>query len=262
MIGQDWIRSLLIEQESVGVLPHFIMLVGSVGSGRKTLIDNVFNIDNKYVRFGDCKVDTVRELIDLSYILHDMFFFIPDADNMSTGAQNALLKVVEECPNGNYYILSVENENNLLNTLHSRASVYFMDRYTKEDLLKYCAEIELDKQKTDIVITICENIGEINELLRIDIENFYEFVKKVVDNADLVSVANAMKIYETLKGCNLKFFFRAYLCILVNEIKSGERSVDCWRYCTVTSKSLQELDINGVNKQAVFDSWLFQIRDL
>ena len=262
MIGQNEIRSLLIEQEAMNVLPHFFVIVGDVGSGKKTLIDNVFNINNRYVKFGNCKIETIRELIDLSYILRDMFFFVPDADSMSVGAQNALLKVVEECPNNNYYILSLQNENNILDTLHSRATFYRMDIYTSEDKEDYCESVGLNFTEIRIVNAVCDNIGSINELMKYGIEDFYNYVNKVVDNIREVSVANAMKVYEDIKNreYDLKLFFRAYISVLVDKIISGENEVTDWALCQITSKYLQELNIVGVNKQAVFDSWLFYIR--
>ena len=72
-------------------------------------------------------VDTVRaarvDMFTKPYLSEKKVFIFPDAHTMTAGAQNALLKVLEEPPSYCVIILITENEKVLLPTVRSRAVV-------------------------------------------------------------------------------------------------------------------------------------------
>lgn len=83
-------------------------------------------------------VDTVREMKLTSYIrpndLDFKAFIVNHAEALTTAAQNALLKLVEEPPAGVYILLLAENMASLLPTIRSRAPVLRMQSFSVEEL--------------------------------------------------------------------------------------------------------------------------------
>ena len=121
--------------------PKFIVLQGRKGSGKKLLckwISEVSNTDFYYV-LPDVKVDTIRQMIDDAYTIKDKtLMVIPDADSMSLSAKNALLKVVEEPPKNITFIMTLQDINNTLDTIKSRAAVFSMNVYRPHEIELYC----------------------------------------------------------------------------------------------------------------------------
>jgi len=90
---------------------------------------------------GDKKtlgVEAVRSIAESIYIapndLDVKFYLIPDADNMTIQAQNALLKLLEEPPRGVYFFILCESAANLLPTVRSRAPLIKMQKFADAEL--------------------------------------------------------------------------------------------------------------------------------
>ena len=127
MIGQRVLRDRITGQIIKGRFPRFSIIIGEKGSGKKTLATEIRHqlFANEVVT--DTKVDSIREIIELAYKVNDTtVYIIPDCDNMSSAAANALLKVTEEPPKNAYFILTCENEENLLQTIRSRGVTYML----------------------------------------------------------------------------------------------------------------------------------------
>ena len=125
MIGQKYLKKYvqtLIDEDN---FPRFSIFVGPKGSGKKRFLREYF----EGIYPEDNKVEKKKKIIDMAYKVSHKTFIIPDADDMSNAAKNALLKVVEECPNDNYFIMTLEDEVNTLGTIRSRAQIFYMDMY-------------------------------------------------------------------------------------------------------------------------------------
>ncbi len=85
-------------------------------------------------------VDDIRELIRIcgEHTLDEgnRVAVIPDADNMTAQAQNALLKTLEEPPEGHYFILTTEHPENILSTVKSRCEQIFLHPWDEKDVLR------------------------------------------------------------------------------------------------------------------------------
>ena len=127
MIGQNKLKCTL---KNNSPFSPFIILVGDKGSGRKTILRELFP---EAIWYTDCKIDSVRDMMRMALDVHDSLFIMADIDNMSIGAKNAILKLVEEPPNNNRIIMTLENENNTLPTIRSRATFFYMDDYTPNE---------------------------------------------------------------------------------------------------------------------------------
>ena len=89
-------------------------------------------------------VDDIRELIRIcgEHTLDEgnRVALIPDADRMTAQAQNALLKTLEEPPEGHYFILTTEHPENILTTVKSRCEQIFLHPWSEKDILKILSD--------------------------------------------------------------------------------------------------------------------------
>lgn len=291
MIGQEKLLERIEKQISDNTFPHFCILVGAKGSGKKTLAHMIYQMFGEGVltNFG-ISVNEVRQAISQSYnISGKQFILFADADRMSLPAKNALLKVTEEAPNDTYFIITLEDINNTLDTIRSRAIIYVLQNYSRDDIDSYYLQKveEPRKYEREIILSLCETMGEVNTLLNIDAVEFFEYVSYVVDNIAETSGSNSFKIADKLslkadsEGYDLKMFLKTFMFICIRRMEAGQLS--CFNRTTgnvlvsenhihenpikylngeaITSTYLRELNITGINKQMLFDSWLLAIRD-
>ena len=143
--------------------------------------------------FEQLKIDEVRDLRDETNVLKDykMAFVIGD---LSFEAQNALLKLTEESPEGVYF--GFYKCENLLDTLYSRAQVIRFKREFTVDRVFEDALLKRDGETIFKFLFSSKNKPDILNKLKFLI-NFYS-EKGVADKAEAL-----MDFYKDLKEFNL-----------------------------------------------------------
>jgi DNA polymerase III delta prime subunit len=256
MIGQKYLKRYVKTLIDEGNFPRFSIFVGPKGSGKKTFLKEYF--EGIYPENNG--VDSIRKIIDMAHKVAYRTFIIPDADDMSNAAKNALLKVVEECPNDNYFIMTLEDAVNTLDTIRSRAQIFHMDKYYPRDLKDYANTIGIkDGEELEIIADVCETPGDVNILHEQGVKEFYDFTNLVFDNIADVSLANALKIPNKLslkdgaEGYDLRLFLRMFMSLCISRQANLE-------WVMTTSKCSTTLRTKAVNKQMLLDTWIFDIR--
>lgn len=272
MIGQTKLLDIITRQIESNNFPRFSIIVGAEGSGKKTLSKVIAYALNCHYVLIDPKVDAIRDMMRSAYsVVEPTLYVIYSGDALSVSAKNALLKVCEETPNNAYIMMLVEDITTVLDTLYSRAGRYYMQPYSTVEILEYAS---VDNSIADIVTDLCETPGDVNTLNFIGAEEFYSYVEKVVDNVADVSTANALKIANQIdvKGndsnkYDVKLFLRAFKSIcgkrLMQNIAENGDIVEREHYSggiKVASNSLSQLNIVGINKGALFDIFILDIR--
>lgn len=269
MIGQRDLVHRISEQISRNKFPRFTILIGESGSGKKTMALEIAKQLNGISVISNTKVDFIREIIDMSYkVVDTTIYIIPDCDNMSSAAANALLKVTEEPPNNAYFILTCENADNLLNTIKSRGVTYMLEPYSYEDKCDYIDTLadRISDDDMEFMLAVATNPGDINKFKSMDIKAFTDYVKLVIDNIAEVSGSNAFKIADKIAlkdeedKYNLKLFWRAFSAICVDKMTTEDDPLKYARAVAITGDSLQQLVIKGINRTMLFDTWLLDIR--
>lgn len=271
MMGQNDI----LEQfgQMLDDFPKFIILVGMKGSGKKTLAHEVYKMlanhdtADEYM-LEDTKVDTIRSMIsDAKKVIKPTLYIIPDADKMSNAAKNSMLKITEEPPRNAYFILTLENESNALETIKSRGQIYKMKPYSPETIHEYAKTQGIKSlEETEIVLDICETPGEVDVLKKTGIIALYDYVAKVIDNIAMVSGSNAFKIADKIAlkdeqdKYDLRLFWKAFMKVCSDRIRT-EKDVKYAHAIKITSHYMQQLNITGINKSSTFDLWILDIRE-
>ena len=278
MIGQRNLQSRIEQLIKNHTFPRFSILVGPKGSGKKTLVHeighmfNAWRVSSDYVdvyRLPDVKIDTIRDMIAQSYKqARTMVYIIPDADNMSPAAKNAILKVTEEPPNDAYFIMTLEDENNTLETIRSRGTVFYMDRYTPDEIFEYYWTVADMPNDAELVREICETPGEVKnciDMCKGTIQSFYDYVQLVVDNIAEVSLANAFKIpskvalKDDAEGYDFTLFLKCMIVVCSDRMQQNAiyaEVVQC------ISRYLQKTRIKGINRTMLLDNLILDVREL
>lgn len=278
IIGQKELTKKLYEQIHNDELARFIILVGPRGSGKHLVSMFIADELDAIPYWVDTKVDAIRDAITSSYkITQPAVYMIEHADNLSMSAKNALLKVTEEPPNNAYFIMTVEDIVGVLGTIRSRASIFYMNQYTPDEIEEYIDYklsdvFNLSKFSIQILKDICDTPGDVDLLVtNTNVEEFYNYVELVTDAIAEVSGANSFKIASKValkdgeSGYDLQLFWKAFVKICVNRALSSKKtSEDFVKYgnaIPITGKYLQKLRVRGANKQMLMDQWILSIRE-
>lgn len=267
MIGQRNLQSRLGSLIRLKKLPRFIILVGEEGSGRRTITKWIAEeMQADYIEV-DRAVDAIRTMVEECQSVSDTtLYFIPDCDLMSNSARSALLKVTEEPPRNVYFVMSTTDRERVLPTLTSRANVYNMDSYSIGDIAEFVNDPSAD---LGLYANCCNNGREVN-LVKQWGNDFFDFVKLVIENITEVSGSNALKMEERLaftedaEGYDVKVFFQAFRaeCMrIIKELEDRHLRDKYVAWIQITSDKLQDIQIRSINKQNVFDMWIFEIRE-
>ena len=268
MIGQEVLVSRVLGQISRNKFPRFSILIGEKGSGKKTLAKDIAHMLDAVYCYIDTPVDEIRTMIDESYtLLEPIVYIIADCDNMSSAAANALLKVTEEPPHKAYFILTCESLENLLPTIRSRGVTYMLEPYTYENKCDFL-ECQPNQPKCEnFMLSVASNLGELSELMNLDVQAFQDYVNLVIDNIAEVSGSNAFKISEKINlkddkdKYDLRLFWRAFSSLCIDRMMGADDPLKYANAVAITGDNLQQLSIRGINKQMLFDTWLLSIRE-
>lgn len=268
MIGQA--QLLLLLDLMRDDMSHFIVLTGPAGSGKRTIAKYIANefLHCVYSEV-DTKVDSVREVIESAYkSATKVLYCFADADTMRAEAKNAMLKITEEPPVNAYFIMTVQDDSTLLDTIKSRASVLTLLPYSESDLLTYMDYIKYPSNPSsrEMLAKVCQTPGDINLMQTYDEQEFYSYVRLVYDNIAEVEPANAFKSSAKLaikdeQGYDLRLFWQMFQYIALMDLLSNTPKIQNGSAVLITQQCLNKLQKVGVNKQQLYDSWVFDIRE-
>ena len=256
MIGQNKNKELLMQWRMNRSVPRFIIISGDIGSGRLTLAKVIIRMINaKGIIMGN-SIAEVRETIENAYTITDTTCYIfRNADDMKNEAKNALLKVVEEPPNNAYFIMTVQNIDNMLGTIKSRGTVIKMEPYTREELLSATND--------EILLKYCSNIGQTMEDVE-NIKNAEYLVDEVFQAFRDKSGTQLLKACTNLRGkqtetdkCDCTLFMRVFRKNILSLDESILQSISIYHI----SRCMQEISRNTINKKASVECMLISILD-
>ena len=264
MIGQKRIQNRISALIDNGAFPRFSIITGQYGCGKKTLAKQIAKQLKGFTIMVEPKVDSIREMIEQSYkTATTTVYVIADADNMSVAARNAILKVTEEPPNNAYFIMTLQDAVNTLDTIRSRGMIFQMDAYTPEEIMLFVGTTT-DRDTLNRFVQLCDTPYAVQLLKSYDAKQFSDYVTLVVDNIAEVSGVNAFKIADRINlsddvsKYDLIVFWRAFsnecLCRLTGDPFKYAKAIE------ITSKYLQDLRTSSLNRSYIFDMWLLDIR--
>ena len=197
----------------------------------------------------------VRETIENAYTITEPTCYIfRNADDMKNEAKNALLKVVEEPPNNAYFIMTVQNIDNMLRTIKSRGTVIKMESYTREELLSATND--------EILLNYCSNIGQI-QIDKSDIKKAENCADDVINSLKNKSGTSLLKACTQLKSKQTEsekvdclLFFRVFQKKLYEACKNDLLNTISIYHI---SRCMQEISLKTINKKASVECMLIRM---
>ena len=185
ILGHKNIRDGIDRREHNNSFSHANLIVGCDGIGKSVLAkyiadkiikprDGAESVDivrysPKSSSFG---VDDVRNIIEevnkKPYEGNKKVLILYKCDKMTIQAQNALLKTIEEPPEGVYLILLSDSLETILDTIQSRCQVYKLTPLSRDEILEYIdlKYPEISDQDKQAAIAYCTGIpGKIDRFL-------------------------------------------------------------------------------------------------
>jgi len=166
IIGHDKIKEYIDKSLDAGQFSHAHLFVGEDGIGKSLLAKAAavkvlgkatqkqyadiieFRVEKNKKSIG---VDVVRGIIEevnkKPYEGDKKVVIIYEGDKMTTEAQNAFLKTIEEPPKGVYIFVLSENLEAVLDTVKSRCQIHKLQRLDREQMTKF-----LDRDFKDLSV--------------------------------------------------------------------------------------------------------------
>ncbi|MGL5152872.1 MAG: DNA polymerase III subunit delta' [Clostridium sp.] len=182
-IGFNKIISKFIQRVKSGKLSHAHLIAGEDGIG-KSKIAKIFalqilnkTVDRDYIDIISYKaskasfgVDEVRNIIEevskKPFESDKKVIIIHDADKLTHQAQNALLKTIEEPPQGVYIIILSNNLESILETIKSRCQIYKLTPLSKSEIREYVEHKHSGCELLNAAIAYSEGIpGRVDKFL-------------------------------------------------------------------------------------------------
>ena len=179
-------------------------------------IDNGNHPDFKEIQLDEnaIKIEQIRQMQDdviKKPIISDRkVYIIKNTDRMTVGAQNCLLKTLEEPPEYVTIILLVDNENDVLNTIKSRCT---------KIIFKEESNIDMSDEQKNIYFELEEIFANIDNYSLLDVLNKMDILYK-----------NEKNIFEILEYINV---------ILYKNISNDRKMIDYIGYVEETKQRLK-----------------------
>ena len=220
IIGQDFAKKYLTNSIKKNKLNNAYMFEGMDGIGKKKFADELSkllldyeNLENSpdYVLIkpdgNSIKIAQIRNLqSDIVIRPHKDYkiYIINNAEKMTVGAQNALLKTLEEPPNYAIIILVTNNKESLLETIKSRCDIIKFSPIPIEDLKRYLINTGIEEERAQLLAIFSRgsienalNLSQSSEfsMMREDIQQYIQIMldKNIVE---ILNIPNNMEKYR------------------------------------------------------------------
>jgi DNA polymerase-3 subunit delta' len=177
------------------------IVVGKKGMGKLTLALECYPSSTV---IGDgvekIKVDQIRQILEQVVNMSSQEYIIRNADNLTVQSQNALLKVLEECPEHVRFLILCEDPSKVLTTIKSRCNLFKMKLYTDDEIEEYVKLNYPNIKKYRMLQNYCKGVlGTVDRIagkLFVDVRNI---ATKIIFNLPKTSVGNIFNIIEHVK---------------------------------------------------------------
>lgn len=152
--------------QSLGAsLPQALLLTGPAGAGKRHLAEQWLRSQNittiTFIGPEEKTGVSVGQIRDLYHTtrskrMQPHAFVIDPADSMSSGAQNAFLKLLEEPGSNIHFVLTASSHDNVLATIRSRAQEIEVSPVTSPQLQQHLAQFELDAATIQQILFVAQ----------------------------------------------------------------------------------------------------------
>ena len=269
MIGQRDLLKRINSQIEKDKFPRVSIIIGGKGSGRKTLANYISARLKHGLTYVAPTSKAIEHILELAYQVKPtipMFYVLSDCDEISYEADNVLMSALKNLSYEAYFILTCENLNNIPVEIRRNAVTYVMESYSEEDKMDWIYDngINLDEDQEQFVLDVASNIGDMEQLYRLDIDDFREYIDFIfayvthdAENPHDITFKIASGIGDD--KFPLRLVMKAFIAVCADKADSADSIV----YCTliaITGDMLQKLSERGVYEESVLYEWLSSVK--
>lgn len=267
MIGQKQLTRFFSQMR---YLPHFIIVLGPKGSGRKTLVEEIFRGKGISTQLSGAKTEDLRSLVETAQTQGIESAYILDAQDFTFSSAQVLLKITEEAPKNVYFVITGTNRSLIAQTLLSRALVVEMAPYSVEEREEYGKVIKniYPLMSVDVWREIIEYSLTPGMMLELAIKyssgnNIIGLAKQIGESIFEVSTANAFKITTRILNKENEDYpvdLLLTICLMVfGKHMRTEKPELYSKSIKITQQIISLNETTGLNKRMLIDRWLIEI---
>jgi DNA polymerase-3 subunit gamma/tau len=173
MVGQDGAVASLQKMVDNDKVPHTLLLTGPSGCGKTTIgrilkeILECGDADFTEINCADFKgIDMVRDIRRYANLApmagKCRIWLIDEAGKLTSDAQNAFLKLLEDTPKHVYFILATTDPQKLIKTIHTRSTEIKLAAMGLESLEKVIRRA-VDREKMTLTDDVIQEIAEASD---------------------------------------------------------------------------------------------------
>lgn len=220
----------------------------------------ILNEENDSIKTEYTK-DLIKNVLEKPIVSERKVYIINNSENMTSAAQNSLLKTLEEPPEYITIILITKSENRLLNTISSRCTKIKFDNLNKKELTDLLAKKGYNNtEKIEVLINISEgSIG--NALMLEGKEDIYLEAENIFTNLSKINIIDLLKSKDKIfKDKNIIEGILNYINIIFSkrlneDIQNNTRYIECIKYIEQTKERLKK----NSNYDMTIDNLLFNV---
>ncbi len=223
-------------------------------------------IPNKQTIYIDAIRELEREANFRPFEAKARYFIIEEAEKMSAGASNALLKTLEEPAETTFIILITSKPASLLPTIRSRCQTIRFAPVSKSEIEKYLFE-KLSYSTEDAKLIASVSNGSIGQASNTDADGFREkrdkMVQVIKNLAGKNRFASLLQISEEINTTKIRQDFEIYLSIMQTLIS------DLWKLGNSREAEIVNFDLAAHLSElkdqlpnSTLSSWLEEIESV
>lgn len=260
MIGQEKLFEKLITSN----LPKSNLIIGECGCGKHTFVNKI--CEKHKLDCVDITENVSKELIDEIYISSKISAYIIDIVELSKKSryinkENAILKFIEEPPQGAVIFVLAEYESQVIDTIKNRCIIWKFEPYHINDLKQF-------KQFNNKQIYSLLNTP--GKVINSDDEQYYESLfntcDNIINNIHKANISNTLSLEKHLafnndKGYTLQLFFNAMKLKLYDRIYQNSSNEDLYAFY-LTLQDIRKLQVLNVNEKNLFDNYILGLKTI
>lgn len=269
--GQDKLLDR-INKFNYETFPQSSIIEGTTGCGKHTLVEYLsdkFNIPIEDIS-GKISNDMIMDI----YTKPNPTLYVIDMLQLNKSkridiVQNSLLKFIEEPPTNSKVIILCENKDNLLPTIQNRCQIFSFEKYNYIRLKQFTEDNDIKLESEDL-FCVYDTPGK---LLNLTNEHCFSELKslvdKVIDNIVRASIPNILTIpsklnFDNSDGYDIDVFLHLMRTSLLNRMTDCSISNEEFNYLkkqyTCTCKVCEKIKMFNVNKKALFENYLMELK--
>jgi replication-associated recombination protein RarA len=175
----------------MSTFPSTLIIASSPQTAYKKAIETLTKLQHKEVNNPDlfilddytiACVRTLKKFLSQKPFNHSSkVVLIPEAENLNTESQNALLKILEEPGNDNYLLLTTTNITKLLPTIISRCQKIKLNSDNLKSDIKLWPITGNSKKDLDFASSVTPDKNEIKDLLQGQLKAYQQLLTETPD---------------------------------------------------------------------------------